>query len=61
MNLRSFHIGVYLGQRVYHTALGQGVQEIVSELERLTHSPGLTDGTLVTTTATAAGGDAIRC
>ena len=79
VNLRSFHIGVDLGQRVYHTALvvveqevvvtavkdpvsfeylrtrqlyvrmvervrlGQGFQEIVSELERLTHSPELSD------------------
>jgi len=91
VNLRSFHIGVDLGQRVDHTALvvveqqvvvtavkdpvsfeylrarklyvrmvervrlGQGFQEIVSELERLTHSPELSDSTLVTTTVDATG------
>ncbi len=91
VNLRSFHIGVDLGQRVDHTALvvveqqvvvtavkdpvsfeylrarklyvrmvervrlGQGFQEIVSELERLTHSPELSDSYLVTTTVDATG------
>ncbi len=90
VNLRSFHIGVDLGQRVDHTAfvvveqrvvvsaqrdlasyeylrerklyvrmvervrLGQGFDEVVGEVERLTQSPELSGGT-VTTTVDATG------
>ena len=84
VNLRSFHIGVDLGQRVDHTALvvveqqvvctsrrssvtfefererklivrlvervrlGQGYQDVVSEVSRLTHCEELSGGTVTT-------------